>query len=334
MLGAIPASVGVAVLRYRLYDIDRVINRTLVYGVLTCSPRAAYGAIRCSARRSAAAPLGDGRRDAVVAVAFRPLRGAVQDVVDRRFSRARYDARSRIAASSRTCALAGRARGDRAVLREVLADPRSSCASSCPRPSSTWTRAATRSTTRPEDRRLRDPGRPRRVPLGMVLHGPVARRTGPDCWTRSSRLPGSRSRSPACASSCGASSTRSRPRGRGSLRRATPSAAGSSATCTTAPQQRLVSIGLALRHAQHELGPRRTGRRVDRAGGVGDRASRSRSCAELARGCGRRSSTRAWRPRSTSSPAARRSRSRSRSGGGALPARRSRPRRTSSPAKA
>jgi hypothetical protein len=79
------------VLRYRLYDIDRVINRTLVYGVLTLLLAGAYAATALlfgtavgsgSAWPTAVATL-------FVAVAFRPLRGRVQDAVDRRFSRAR-----------------------------------------------------------------------------------------------------------------------------------------------------------------------------------------------------------------------------------------------------
>ena len=76
MLGAIPTSVGVAVLRYRLYEIDRVINRTLVYGVLTLLLAGAYAATALllgtavgsgSAWPTAVATL-------FVAVAFRPLR--------------------------------------------------------------------------------------------------------------------------------------------------------------------------------------------------------------------------------------------------------------------
>ena len=127
MLGAIPASIGVAVLRYRLYDIDRVINRTLVYGVLTVLLAAAYGATALllgtalgsgSAWATAGATL-------LVAVAFRPLRAAVQDAVDRRFSRARYDARRRIAGFLEDLR-AGRAAPEaiEPVLREVLSDPR------------------------------------------------------------------------------------------------------------------------------------------------------------------------------------------------------------------
>ena len=88
---ALPVAASVAILRYRLYDIDVVIDRTLVYGTLTscwarCSPPR-----RCSSER-----LGSGSSWAtagatlLVAVAFRPLRGRVQDAVDRRFSRARY----------------------------------------------------------------------------------------------------------------------------------------------------------------------------------------------------------------------------------------------------
>ena len=66
MLGAIPTSVGVAVLRYRLYDIDRVINRTLVYGVLTLLLAGAYAAITLVLGTGARERLrlADGRGDA------------------------------------------------------------------------------------------------------------------------------------------------------------------------------------------------------------------------------------------------------------------------------
>ncbi|MGH2982746.1 MAG: sensor histidine kinase [Solirubrobacterales bacterium] len=93
MLGSIPASVGVAVLRYRLYEIDRLINATLVYGALTVLLGATFAAVTLivgvaiggdSTFSTAAATL-------AVAVAFRPLRDRVQTQVDRRFNRARYE---------------------------------------------------------------------------------------------------------------------------------------------------------------------------------------------------------------------------------------------------
>ena len=134
---------GVAVLRYRLYDIDRVINRTLVYGVLTVLLAAAYGAATLligtavgsgSAWATAGATL-------LVAVAFRPLRGRVQDVVDRRFSRARYDARRGSRASSRTCVPAvPRPRRSSRCSARCSRTRSSSCGSSCPRASSMSTR--------------------------------------------------------------------------------------------------------------------------------------------------------------------------------------------------
>ena len=96
--------------------------------------------------------------------------------------------------------------------------------------------------------------------------------SGRDCSRRSSRGPGSRSRSQGCASSCAASLTRSRPPARGSCPPATRSACGPQCDLHDGAQQRLVSIGLALRHAQHELGHSAgEGRRVDRRRGHRDR---------------------------------------------------------------
>jgi hypothetical protein len=94
---AIPVTSGFAMLRYRLYDIDRIISRTLSYAVVTGLLIAAYVAF-VVLFQAATRPL-TGRSDLaiaastlIVAALFVPLRRRVQNVVDRRFNRARYDA--------------------------------------------------------------------------------------------------------------------------------------------------------------------------------------------------------------------------------------------------
>ena len=82
---AVAASVGIAVGRYRLYAIDRLVNRTLVYAVLT-GPRLRLRGAYDRARRARRWARVNGHDDLVVAIGFLPLRRRIQDIVDRRFS--------------------------------------------------------------------------------------------------------------------------------------------------------------------------------------------------------------------------------------------------------
>jgi hypothetical protein len=90
----IPIAIGIALLRYRLYDIDRLINRTLVYGLLTVVLGLGYAVVVIVLGQL----LGQDTTLAVagatlaMAAAFQPLRRRIQAVVDRRFNRRRYDA--------------------------------------------------------------------------------------------------------------------------------------------------------------------------------------------------------------------------------------------------
>ena len=286
MLGAIPTSVGVAVLRYRLYEIDRVINRTLVYGVLSLLLAGAYAATALllgtglgsgSAWPTAVATL-------LVAVAFRPLRARVQDAVDRRFNRAGYDARARIVGFLADLR-AGRTAPEEVepVLREVLSDPRLELRFFLPE-SELYVDARGRpADDQAGDGRVRTPITRAGLPLGMVLHSAV-----------DESRPGLLEE---VVEAAGLAIEIARLRVE--LRRQLDEVEASRARIVAAgyeerrrlerdlhdgAQQRLISIGLALRHAQHELGvsPERAGESID--GAVREIDVAAGELQELARG--------------------------------------------------
>ena len=99
----IPIAIGIAILRYRLYDIDRIISRTVSYGAVTGILAVVFvGTVLVSQTVLASFFRGNSVAVAVstlvVAALFQPLRRRVQAVVDRRFNRSRYDAERTVAA--------------------------------------------------------------------------------------------------------------------------------------------------------------------------------------------------------------------------------------------
>ncbi len=253
---AFPVAAGVAILRYRLFDIEVVVNRTLVYVALTGLLAAAYVLTilalgtalgRGSALATAGATL-------AVAIAFLPLRKRVQDAVDRRFNRARYDALLQIA-DFLDRLRAGRAAPEaiEALLRKLVDDPRLELRFFLPDSGLYVDVHGMPAADVPGDDRRRTPIERAGAPVGMVLH----RRASPEQPDLVPRL--------VEAGGLAIEITRLRVE----LRRQLAEVEASRARIVGAgyeerrrierdlhdgAQQRLVSIGLAMRHAQHELG--------------------------------------------------------------------------------
>jgi hypothetical protein len=99
-LAALPIAIGIGILRYRLYDIDRLISRTLSYALLTGSLVGVFGGLVILTTRVLpfSNPVGVAASTLAAAALFSPLRGRLQRVVDRRFNRTRYDAEALVAA--------------------------------------------------------------------------------------------------------------------------------------------------------------------------------------------------------------------------------------------
>lgn len=102
-LALLPVAIGLAVLRYRLYEMDRIVSRTIAYGALTAIVAALFVGV-ILALQAILSPVTQSNEVAVagstllVFSLFQPLRRRVQRLVDRRFNRSRYDAERTVAA--------------------------------------------------------------------------------------------------------------------------------------------------------------------------------------------------------------------------------------------
>jgi hypothetical protein len=99
-VAALPIALGIGIMKYRLYEIDRILSRTLAYAVVTGLLVGVYAGLVLLARQvlSFKSPVAVAGSTLAIAALFNPLRRRVQRIVDRRFNRARYDAEATVAA--------------------------------------------------------------------------------------------------------------------------------------------------------------------------------------------------------------------------------------------
>jgi hypothetical protein len=118
-IAALPIALGIGIMKYRLYEIDRIISRTLAYAIVTGLLVGVYVGLVLLATEVLrfSSPVAVAASTLAAAALFNPLRRRVQRIVDRRFNRAHYDAEATVAA------FAGRLRGsvDLASTQEELA---------------------------------------------------------------------------------------------------------------------------------------------------------------------------------------------------------------------
>jgi len=99
-LAGLPVGIGVGILKYRLYDIDRIISRAVSYAIVTGLLVGVYAGLVLLTTQvfRVHTPVAVAASTLVAAALFSPLRRRVQTAVDRRFNRARYDADNTVAA--------------------------------------------------------------------------------------------------------------------------------------------------------------------------------------------------------------------------------------------
>jgi signal transduction histidine kinase len=283
---AVPAAIAVAVLRYRLYEIDRLINLTLVYLVLTVALGAAFAAVailggialgRGSTAPTAAATL-------AVAIAFRPLRSRVQALVDRRLNPEGYEGLRRVDLFL-TEVREGRAEPEAtgAVLAEAVSDPTLQLFFWLPRDGAHADARGRLLSSLPAEPTGRTPVRRGELQLGTVVHDPKLGNR-PDLLEAAINRAG-----------LAIEIARLRVEVRHQLAEVEESRARIVAAADEerhrlerdlhdGAQQRLISIGLDLRHVQQGLGPGESEARVELDSAVGALGDAVEELRELARG--------------------------------------------------